>query len=404
MSQTYLSPLCSCIICHEVKSAKGIHTHYLVSHTEKGKSKHYEATNNFKDKRKINQKTALKKIKDTRIQNYNLNKKQCEFCKTYFEYDNRHLKFCNNSCSAKFNMNQRKINEWKLSDESKQKTSNSVKKFIKINGKIGGKSSLSTPSKISVQCNNNDIYLHSRITWCKICGLAKHKNSPNHKSQWCNINKSSTTRLLAATFNIKLGLSDTLSNMNNSFNMLKQSYEIELLSGVEIHKKYEFKCSTSHILNILKTIGINRRTLSKATSLALLTGRSNPKSDAKYKSGIHYSWDSIEHYYRSSYELEFYKILDQKQWIYETETLRLQYFDSSENKTRICIPDIIIQNKKLIFEIKSDYTYDYQNMKDKFDSYKQHGYRPYLILEGKLYWMLPAQVKEFTIKNKIAKC
>ena len=44
-----------------------------------------------------------------RIQNYNLNKKECIFCLHKLEYEDRHKKFCNQSCAAKFNNEKRKI-------------------------------------------------------------------------------------------------------------------------------------------------------------------------------------------------------------------------------------------------------------------------------------------------------
>lgn len=47
LQQMYLSEndyigKCSCIVCREIKSKKGIHTHYHISHTEFGKIQHKE--------------------------------------------------------------------------------------------------------------------------------------------------------------------------------------------------------------------------------------------------------------------------------------------------------------------------------------------------------------------------
>ena len=91
----------------------------------------------------------------------------------------------------------------------------------------------------------------------------------------------------------------------------------------------------------------------------------------------------MEHFYRSSYELEYYKILDEQKINYETEKLRILYWDSQLLKQRIAVPDIYIKKDNLIIEIKSNYTYDKINMKDKVKSYKEHGYNFKLILEHK---------------------
>jgi predicted nuclease of restriction endonuclease-like RecB superfamily len=52
-------------------------------------------------------------------------------------------------------------------------------------------------------------------------------------------------------------------------------------------------------------------------------------------------------------------------------------------KQRVAIPDFYLSESNTIVEIKSNWTYDEQNMKDKFKVYKEHGYNFKLILEGK---------------------
>lgn len=53
------------------------------------------------------------------------------------------------------------------------------------------------------------------------------------------------------------------------------------------------------------------------------------------------------------------------------EFFRIQYFDSTKNKIRIAIPDFYLPEYNKIVEIKSHYTLDVQNMKDRFDEYKK---------------------------------
>ena len=50
---------------------------------------------------------------------------------------------------------------------------------------------------------------------------------------------------------------------------------------------------------------------------------------------------------------------------------------------RCAIPDFYIPDKNLIIEVKSNYTLDIQNMKDKFKQYTILGYNTKLVLEHK---------------------
>ena len=64
------------------------------------------------------------------------------------------------------------------------------------------------------------------------------------------------------------------------------------------------------------------------------------------------------------------------------EIFRIPYFDSVKNSKRIAIPDFYLSETNEIVEIKSNYTYDEINMKDKVKAYKKLGYKVKLILEG----------------------
>lgn len=63
--------------------------------------------------------------------------------------------------------------------------------------------------------------------------------------------------------------------------------------------------------------------------------------------------------------------------------MRIQYFDTQKNKQRIAIPDFYLPETNTIVEIKSSWTLDIQNMKDKFIAYKKLGYNTKLIYEHK---------------------
>lgn len=51
--------------------------------------------------------TQLSVRKQMRVDNYNINPNQCAYCHSSFEYQNRNKRFCNNSCAASFNNNNR---------------------------------------------------------------------------------------------------------------------------------------------------------------------------------------------------------------------------------------------------------------------------------------------------------
>ena len=65
----------------------------------------------------------------------------------------------------------------------------------------------------------------------------------------------------------------------------------------------------------------------------------------------------------------------------DVETLRIKYFDSQSYTIKCAIPDFYLIDSNTIVEIKSNYTLDIQNMKDKFKAYQELGYNVKLILE-----------------------
>lgn len=315
-------------------------------------SKH-KANNSFRIK--------SKRLKDT----YNKQPKYCRKCDSILPYEKRKNLFCSSSCSATFNNKKRGL------------VSNKIKK------------------KIQKTLPVNEIK-STKISWCIICRLAKSKDSPNHKSTWCNINKIRTTRLIATTFNIKLGANDTLAELDAALDTLTHFYHNKKNSSGSIKKIFGFACSISNVTNMLKSLGIKRRTLSEALQLAVEFNRITlPASRYPYKNGWHTDWQEGKHFYRSSYELSFYEELDQDQMVYETENLRIRYFDSIKNKSRIAIPDIVIE--QTIYEIKGDYTYNRQNMIDKFAAYKENGYSLILILEKIKYYI--DKINDFPDQN-----
>jgi len=65
------------------------------------------------------------------------------------------------------------------------------------------------------------------------------------------------------------------------------------------------------------------------------------------------------------------------------ESKRILYYDTKSKNYKVAIPDFYLPLENKIVEIKSGYTYDEQNMKDKFKAYKEKGYICELILDHK---------------------
>lgn len=79
--------------------------------------------------------------------------------------------------------------------------------------------------------------------------------------------------------------------------------------------------------------------------------------------------------------MDFAKQLDESKIKYEVENLRIEYWDTKSNCYRIAIPDFYLPETNEIVEIKSSWTYDEQNMKDRFKRFKELGYSCKLILD-----------------------
>lgn len=144
---------CSCIICKQPKTSKGIHSHYLISHTHEGKERN----------RKNRLAGSLVGAKITKqnaqlVQNqYLKHPNKCKQCNSELNYDQRHNKFCSTSCSAKFyNKDREGI---PLDSTIKQKISDSVQKYNKENPHP-------QYSRISFCCVCNSVIRNKSVKTC----------------------------------------------------------------------------------------------------------------------------------------------------------------------------------------------------------------------------------------------
>lgn len=84
------------------------------------------------------------KNKQERIASYDLSPKCCTECNIPLDYESRNKKFCTSSCAAKYNNSRRKPR----SKKSKNKTSLSIKKYLK----------------------DNAVPIFTKVSQCVICG------------------------------------------------------------------------------------------------------------------------------------------------------------------------------------------------------------------------------------------
>lgn len=294
-------------------------------------------------------KATIEKKKSIRKETYYNNPKYCENCGKVIPYENRYNKFCNSSCSASYNNKMR----GRMSDETKIKISNSLilKKIKK--------------PKI-----------------CKYCGAIKGTcNDP----YVCSKHKLFSSLQQFGLDITAVGSENIISEFYKAKKNIERFYLIYSTNNEELIKQFNYKSGAANFSKILKSLNISKRTLSESLILAWSSGRTTISCDYKsnYKSGWHTTWNGKDIYYRSSYELDYAKYLDEQNIDYEVESLRIKYFDSQTNNYRCAIPDFYIPSTNEIIEIKGLYTLNVQNMKDKFERYKQLGYYPKLILEHK---------------------
>jgi hypothetical protein len=116
----YKSNICSCIICHDIKSVKGIFSHYIIAHTTEGKKRILDSA----EKSVSRTKEFHIKNANNKINSYNKNPKKCFKCSAALSYKYRRNKFCDRSCAAAFNNTQR--------DElTRQKQKDTLKETLK---------------------------------------------------------------------------------------------------------------------------------------------------------------------------------------------------------------------------------------------------------------------------------
>ncbi len=165
--------------------------------------------------------------------------------------------------------------------------------------------------------------------------------------------------------------------------LLNKEYQIKCESMLTIMKN--FQIPSSRTMDILfRLFDIEARSFTDASNNALIQNRTHIRNSFNSSQQWHKTWEGKDVYLRSSYELNFAKHLDEQRIKYDTECMRILYFDTTTGKNKVAIPDFYLPASNTIVEIKSTYWLDETNMKDKSKEYQNLGFNFQLIVDGKL--------------------
>lgn len=147
-----------CYYCEKTFMKRCALTTHLKTHDEDGKRQLVESSKGSIIKASIafknNAQMRHTQQKNIYITNYNV----CSFCGCCLLYEYRRNKFCSSRCAATYNNSLRKESGWKRSDESKQKTRNSL-----------------------ILYHDNGGLIATKLKRCKRCGTDYKSNSKNKR-------------------------------------------------------------------------------------------------------------------------------------------------------------------------------------------------------------------------------
>lgn len=223
---------------------------------------------------------------------------------------------------------------------------------------------------------------------CPICGKL-YKVGYQCFNEFCQHKSIKQFELLIKYFGFdkaKLGTLEVEQEFNRIHDLLYDLYWNKKMSSSDIANYFNYDKKRSIIQNTFKYLGIPTRNFKESTKIAILTGKINYENTSNnYKHQKYITWNNKEVFLRSNYELDYAKELDEQKIYYEVEKLRINYFDSQRKENRIAIPDFYIPSTNTIVEIKSCWTTNYQELKDKEIEYKKQGYNYKLIFEHQEY-------------------
>jgi len=293
-------------------------------------------------------------------------------------------RFCSKVCSRSFSTKNDKKDERKIVNCII--CNNQVEVNKRTNPKIircenCGKSKVLKKVKTISLKNEKSKKLKSKKLKSKPCKLCGNNKEYCQRKELCNKHRITKTLIQYFGFNKEIiGTEKFFNEFDKTRDKIFDLYN----NGLSLNKLAEevgYPHGGANLWNTLKSLDLTYRNLSDAGYNALLLGVSKPVSSFNYKQGWHTTWDGRKVYYRSSYELEYFKQLDERKVNYEVEKLRIEYWDDKRCRFRIAIPDVYLPDINTIIEIKSFYFLDKENMSSKVKKYKELGYDFKLILE-----------------------
>ena len=294
----------------------------------------------------------------------------CENCGKEHDGSYGSGRFCCKTCARSFSTKNKK--------KTKLIICESCGKEIKV--------PINSPSKKCFDCKIKEETYFTNSLKCPICGRIRDINKHCNNS-FCNNHSHQQFRSLIKYFGFdktKLGTIDVENEYNRIRNILFDLYWNQNLSGSDIAKIYNYNNEPNLISQIFNNLNIPKRNHHTALINAIELGKLNINNVHKsYKDEWHNTWEGKEVYLRSSYESDYANKLDEQKIKYEVESLRIKYFNSKLNEYHCAIPDFYLPETNTIVEIKSNWTLDIQEMKDKVKAYKELGYNFKLILEHK---------------------
>lgn len=220
-----MTTYCSCIICQKQFSNKGLFVHFERSHgTDQQKSKYSNGNNGSYH---LITERSIEKRRLLEIE-YNQNPKHCLECGTVIPFGRgkNENKFCNQLCSAKYNMRKRSESGWSQSDYQKRRASETAK-------------------------NRNSVspLPHTKIKFkiCNQCNISYTYPKPNSTPSFCSKECRSKHYSIAASAS-----SRNNPNCGGKRNSFRISYIDSFGSACTLDSTYEFRFA-----NILDKLQIN---------------------------------------------------------------------------------------------------------------------------------------------------
>ena len=247
------------------------------------------------------------------------------------------------------------------------------------------------------------------IRYCHVCGKPKSQcDNPLHTSGFFKKSSHQTETLLVLVGFDRSTLGTPLvdQEIDRIRSMLYDMHWNQKMSCQSILRHFNIDIKKCHEISVLfERLGIPKRPMQDISHYSALNStkvavRRSTNGYRTYKSGHHTTWDNNTVFYRSSYELDYCLQLDRQQIRYQMEAIRIEYFDSQKNQLRVAVPDFYLPDCNMIVEVKSLYTYDYQNMIDKVVKYRELGYNFMLILDHQYYYECPNVQRKLT-KSKV---